>query len=509
MSWPQEIEQATRIASVPLALRLVVRRLGPIELLVTLGPDAAFFRTLPQLLKLGTLEPQSFALRSDTGAPATTVVLTREGERVELAWETLNDPFENLLLGALQRLVGQADAVTAAHELALELARVEALHAVVSTMLAAPKLDQALSAFLAGVTSGAGLGFHRAALFVLDPARRVFVGAHAIGPADEAEAHRIWESVEAESVSFEKQLARAKSQSAFADRVRQVALVASEGDELARALAGHALFFSRPEGPTCERLRELDPAKEFVLAKIAVRDHTLGLLYADMRFGDGTVPAGVVSHLTAFIAQAGVAWETLRLLKEVQELARTDPLTGLPNRREFEARFTQERSRIQRSGESLSLLLVDLDHFREINNEKGHEAGDTHLRTVGKILRGALRTNDVCARFGGDEFVVLLPGAGALEAALVCRRIGVAAHRRGISFSVGAASYPEDCDHPDDLVGIADKNLFAAKDAGRGRASLAGESAPLVFAEEDEVWVDSVPPPSGSVPPGADRRSKG
>lgn len=488
MTLPNGIELAVRIASVPLPARLLVQKLGPFELLVTLGSDAAFFRTLPQLLKLGVLEPAAFKVSIETGAPTTLLVLLKGDARCELAWETLNDPFEELLLTALRAVTPAVDAVDAALDLARALGRGQALRAVVATMLAAPKLDQALAAFLAGVTAGSGLGFHRAALFVFDAARKTHVGSHAIGPADEAEAHRIWESVEAESVSFEKQLGRAKSQSVFADLVRGIHLTAGDDarDEIALALAGDTVRFERPRGPVSGALRALQPAAEFVLARVAVRDHVLGLLYADMRFGDGMVAPDIAAHVSDFVAQAALAWETLRLLREVQELARTDPLTGLPNRREFEHRFTQERSRILRSKESLSLLIVDLDHFREVNNQKGHEAGDAHLKAVGKVLRGALRTNDVCARFGGDEFIILLPAAGALEAALVARRVGVAAHRRGISFSVGAASFPEDCDHPDDLVSIADKNLFAAKDAGRGRASLSGESAPLVFAEEDD-----------------------
>src|SRR5258708_36558849 len=112
--------------------------------------------------------------------------------------------------------------------------------------------------------------------------------------------------------------------------------------------------------------------------------------------------------------------------------------------------------RAQRASTPMALLLIDLDHFREVNNQKGHAAGDATLRTLGAMLKAELRALDVAARFGGDEIVVLLPGAGALEAALVARRLGVAAHRRGISMSIGAASYPEDTAHPDDLLGLAD-----------------------------------------------------
>ena len=197
-------------------------------------------------------------------------------------------------------------------------------------------------------------------------------------------------------------------------------------------------------------------------------------------------PRGLApSRIRGRVDHAGLVWETRNLLRRVEELARHDALTALLNRRAFEERYAEERMRAQRANAPMALLLIDLDHFREVNNEKGHAAGDATLRAFGALLKAELRALDVAARFGGDEFVVLLPGAASFEAALVARRLGVAAHRRGISLSIGAATFPEDTDHPDDLLGLADKNLYAAKSAGRGRASLSSTTAPLVFAEEE------------------------
>lgn len=497
MTLPAELERATRIANVPESLRALVRRVGPLALRVGLGDDAHFHATLPQLLKLAQLEPEAVSLSFEPGLGATTVTLSRGGERVELPWESLSSSLGDVLIDGLSRLMSPGAALGVAHAASRELARLDALHLALGAMIdpalsrsrgRGPQFDDpvehALSIFLAAVTAGSGLGFHRAALFVRDPQRRMFVGHMGVGPVDEAEAHRTWESLEAEAVPFERQLAAASPGGRFGERVRGVELPVES--ELCAAAIGGALPFERDACPPLGGLAKLEPAASFALVPVAVGERILGMLYVDRRFSGDVLDAALLSNLVRFVAHAALAWETLRLLREVQELARTDALTGLLNRRELEARFTQERSRAQRGGSNLSLLVIDLDEFHEINQRKGHEGGDAVLRTVAKILSSTLRSHDVAARFGGDEFVIVLPGAGTLEAASVARRVGVAAHRRGVSLSVGAASFPEDTDHPDDLFGLADKNLFAAKEAGRGRASFGGDASALVFAEEDE-----------------------
>lgn len=466
---------------------MLVRRVGPLTVLVHLGKDARSFPAIPALLKLCSLEPDALALETKPDEPATRVSF-RRGDRSFEVPRALLGRLDAVVLAALKEIVPPYLLVAGAHRASTELARATALHEIVRAMLSAESLDKALATFVAGVTAGAGLSFHRAAIFVKDPAHGGFIGALGVGPANAEEAHRIWESLASEPVPFEKELARAGSISPFSTLVKRTRLSpgTSDADEVRLALGGSPAIFSRPEGPVAKGLASLDPAKEFVLVRVAARDHVLGLLYADRRFEGAEIDTDAMLSLEAFVRHAALVWETLRLSRENEELARVDAVTSLHNRREFEARFAHERSRAHRTKSSLSLLLIDLDQFREVNNKKGHEAGDAVLRATGALLRSELRAHDIAARFGGDELVVVLPAAGSLEAALVARRIGVAAHRRGISFSMGVASFPDDCEHPDDLVSVADTNLYAAKDAGRGRACLAGEGAPIVFSEEDE-----------------------
>jgi diguanylate cyclase (GGDEF)-like protein len=302
---------------------------------------------------------------------------------------------------------------------------------------------------------------------------------------DAEEAHRIWEAIEANAVPFEAQLVRAPKTSGFAERVRGLELRpgADESGVLRAVLDGRGGRFDRRAQGLPRALEALDPADVYALTILRARDRVLGLLYADRRFGELELDTPLLEALEGYAEHASVVWETLRLLREVEELARHDLLTGLLNRRELELRFQQERARTRRGTSSLSLLLVDLDHFRDVNNERGHEAGDELLRAIGRTLRAELRANDVAARFGGDELAVLLPDTGPAEAALVARRIGRLAWSEGISISIGAASYPEDCTDPDALVGVADARLYDAKRRGRGRAVTTGTGAAIVFGE--------------------------
>ncbi len=196
----------------------------------------------------------------------------------------------------------------------------------------------------------------------------------------------------------------------------------------------------------------------------------------------GRVDEIFVSLLASLVPPEQLVRESLHLLHEIEDLTRHDALTGLVNRKELEVRLSQERSRAQRSGSGLAFLLVGLDEIPP--GHRGGEPGDSILRAAGGLLREELRALDVCGRFDDAELAVVLPGAGALEAAHVARRLGLVAQARGLSLSIGVAAYPEDCDHPDDLVRIAGLHLSAARDAGRGRACLSEDGDPIVFAAE-------------------------
>lgn len=173
----------------------------------------------------------------------------------------------------------------------------------------------------------------------------------------------------------------------------------------------------------------------------------------------------------------------------LEQLAATDALTGLANRRVFDERLGEEFRRSRRYGRPLAVLMIDLDHFKRVNDEYGHPFGDLVLVGAAEIARASLREFDLVARYGGEEFVVLLPETGVDAALAVAEKLrsGVSARefeRNGTSVrtsvSIGVAGLPDpEIDDEHALVARADEALYAAKRSGRDRVVLApaGEQA--------------------------------
>ncbi|MGE0874605.1 MAG: GGDEF domain-containing protein [Burkholderiales bacterium] len=184
--------------------------------------------------------------------------------------------------------------------------------------------------------------------------------------------------------------------------------------------------------------------------------------------------AGFIAVLTL-----GVMWMEIEYLqKDLSRLARFDSLTGLANRGAFLAEFEREVSRSSRSGGRFSLVMFDLDHFKQLNDRHGHPAGDHVLREFADILRASVRQHDVAGRYGGEEFVVLMPDMGKDIAVKVAERIRdavqarefeYAGRRMHVTVSGGVATLGEDGADWDALLKAADKALYAAKEGGRNR----------------------------------------
>jgi diguanylate cyclase (GGDEF)-like protein len=169
------------------------------------------------------------------------------------------------------------------------------------------------------------------------------------------------------------------------------------------------------------------------------------------------------------------AIENARLHQSMVRLSQTDNLTGVHNRRQLFARLEVERERAARFAEPFSVLLLDIDRFRELNEAVGHAAGDAVLRQVATLLTREARTVDLVARSGGEEFTVVLPRTGTEEAALIAERLRAAvaetpfdgAPGGKVTVSIGVAGFPHHTADLAMLVDSADAALFAAKRSGR------------------------------------------
>jgi diguanylate cyclase (GGDEF)-like protein len=198
--------------------------------------------------------------------------------------------------------------------------------------------------------------------------------------------------------------------------------------------------------------------------------------------------AGSALNLALAVLIFGLLASRLRLqgaLATISRQARFDSLTELPNREFFMYQLEEAVHAARRDRGSFALLFIDLDHFKEINDSLGHEAGDELLRVVSGRIRGMIRGNDLVGRFGGDEFVVLVRELSApVDAEIVATKVlnalhpavSIKGHDVTIEGSVGIAVYPDDGQTPGDLLKHADLAMYAAKSAGRGTSYFFNDS---------------------------------
>jgi diguanylate cyclase (GGDEF)-like protein len=237
-------------------------------------------------------------------------------------------------------------------------------------------------------------------------------------------------------------------------------------------------------------VRQLDPARNPVAAnllpgarnvvvlplQIDSRDSGIVLLEHQGHSLTARLPRRTVVMLTQFTAHAALSLRNARLLAQRERQAAIDGLTGLANRREFDQVLTREVHRSKRTKEPVSLVVFDVDHFKEINDSLGHLAGDEVLRAIAQVLAGAVRDMDLVARYGGEEFALVLPRCDQADAVLVVVRVTGALRQQpaltGVTVSAGVATLPANASEGVTLIAAADEALYESKRAGRDRFSV-------------------------------------
>lgn len=196
---------------------------------------------------------------------------------------------------------------------------------------------------------------------------------------------------------------------------------------------------------------------------------------------DGAGKPVLISSVLDISERVRAEHELSLIQEQLREQATHDALTGLHNRRFFEESLAQELTRAERSGSYVSLIMVDLDHFKAINDTHGHLAGDEVLREVGVLLRRSARAGDIFCRYGGEEFMLLLPGMAEGDAIARAEQIRRAIEQTVVSpardqicftASFGVAVFPQHGRKPDELIGHVDTALYAAKLTGRNRVCV-------------------------------------
>jgi diguanylate cyclase (GGDEF)-like protein len=224
--------------------------------------------------------------------------------------------------------------------------------------------------------------------------------------------------------------------------------------------------------------------KSVAIYPLVVNEETVGAMAVDSYSDFVHFPPEEVETLAAIARQAAVLIEHARLHEQVQQQAIADPLTGLYNHRHLYERLEQELARAKRSRCPVAVLMLDIDSLKLVNDTYGHQVGDEALKLLASVLQSSSRTEDIVGRYGGDEFMVILPEANTAEAERIGERIQAnlaASYLEGkrkdgcvpVRLSMGVACYPSDATVMHELVDLADSALYRSKQRGGGRITTA------------------------------------
>lgn len=222
--------------------------------------------------------------------------------------------------------------------------------------------------------------------------------------------------------------------------------------------------------------------RSLVAVPLKLENKVVGILYVD-DFVPREYKEREIAALTLLANQATIALLKAQTFKQVMELAITDGLTQVFNHRYFQERLTQEVKRAKRYRHPLSLIMLDIDHFKNYNDFYGHQKGDIILKAVADLVKETIRETDIVARYGGEEFAIILPETGKKEVLAVARKIRVSIEREAFygeeilpagkfTVSCGLATFPDDVQTKHDLIDRADRALYLAKQTGRNKVCV-------------------------------------
>jgi diguanylate cyclase (GGDEF)-like protein len=253
-------------------------------------------------------------------------------------------------------------------------------------------------------------------------------------------------------------------------------LILTLSDETSRAIvtfkSGIGRFVADAVGDphVSRRLLEATGAASVLYEPVVRGDECVGVLCVAWRRRVRSLRRSALEGVALLAAEAGVAIERSDLIERMTELARTDALTGLANRRSWDEALGFEQERARRTEEPMCAVLIDLDHFKVFNDRFGHQAGDLMLKEASAAWRAQLRDVDTLARWGGEEFALLLPACPLVQAKGVLERLKLATPE-GVTFSAGIVRWDEH-ESALQLMRRADAGLYSAKQSGRDRVTI-------------------------------------
>lgn len=361
------------------------------------------------------------------------------------------------------------------------------LNKIITLMETNKNIDELLHIFLTHVTAKEGLGFNRAILFSKEENKNYLKGKKSIGPLTLEEATIKWENLENCPID----LFLESNPEADVEPLENLVLNSNlflHNDVLLNDIISSKVYkiIDISSSGFSNNNREVFQSfhlKRMIIVPLHSYDNFLGILIVDNEFDNKSFSHERINSLVNFSNQTSLAINNILLYEKIKNLSIIDELTQLYNRRFFDETLESEISRSKRYDTDCSLIMIDIDFFKNYNDKNGHLAGDELLRLISKIFKSSCRNNDYVCRYGGEEFSIILPDTKALGAYEVAEKIRKKVlenvfpyeekqPNKKLTISLGISSLPELAENSFDLKNTADKALYEAKHSGKNRSLI-------------------------------------
>lgn len=366
------------------------------------------------------------------------------------------------------------------------------LYEISNAMRTTLDLDHILYIILTCVTAHTGLGFNRGILFLVNHKERCLEPQMAIGPDSGEHAQKIWQYISdvkphLEDLIKEENVVANIQQSSLLQAVKTLKIPLDHNNPSPLARAYHE---GMPLHITPEKISQYNEdsflqkfrTSELVIMPLKAKNKVNGLIVADNLFTKKAITQDDLRLFMMLANQAGLAIENASLYELVRHQSHTDSITNLWNHGFFQDQLSKEVKSAHANHHVLSLLILDIDDFKKLNDTCGHHNGDIVLREIANILKDSSRENDYACRYGGEEFAIILTQTTKEQGMVIAERIRekVAGHtfrlsadaggqKVHVTVSIGLGTFPEDAQTKEELVAKADKAMYIAKFSGKNR----------------------------------------
>jgi len=368
------------------------------------------------------------------------------------------------------------------------------LYEVSCAMRTTLELNHILYIILTGVTSHLGLEYNRAILFLLNSKTNALECKMAIGPESGEHANKIWKHMEMSKHDLDDLIQTDKfnqeiSHSQLYKSLRELKLpLQSERDTLLTSAFKKGI--PQHLNP-CDIIQYVDDplfdyfkTDELIIMPLRAKGTVNGLIVADNIFTKKPITDSDIKIFTMLADQAGLAIENSRLYEMVVHKSHTDPITSLWNHGFFQEKLNEEMALADQFNYPLSLVMMDIDDFKKLNDAYGHQHGDVILREMAQILLDSSRDMDYICRYGGEEFTIILKQTNKEQSIEIAERLRkkIASYpfpsdtpdiSLSLSVSIGLATYPDDTLTKKELIANADKAMYIAKFSGKNKTCVA------------------------------------